>query len=233
MAIKVPSFVHQYKFWFYLRKAVFQGIIPVLMVVLTVIDMLLKTSSSNSGFAIFMTILLAMYGNFRIFLEFIFSISSDEVVFKKDIDLTKTTKDLLLSVNLTNNSNNNYLIIIKKIFKLRYSGNKLFKYIDQTCWYLGIDCPILIPIDVVNLITNKNVDVTVLNEYNEATQLEETLQDLYKYKHPVYENVPTEQDNQDDLLLSDTHTDTSSKQTIEHLRYQIFNISPVYYSIDI
>jgi hypothetical protein len=236
MPIKVPSFVHRYKFWFYFRKAIFQGVIPIILAFITFIDF---SSSSNSPGAtasklyFYTSLILFLYAQIRVILDFIFSICSDDVVFKKEINLANTVPDLIMTTNLSNESDGNLIIIVKKIFKLRYSDSNFFKYMYQLCWFMGIDSPVLIPADIVYGLTNKSANnIQQMNQQNEYSFLNTVLNNLYVYRPPQYEIVPTndlpEENNsqKDQAYTSFLPKYTDNEQTIYHLKYELFNMPP-------
>lgn len=187
--------IHQYKFWFYVRKAIFQGCIPIILAFITFYGM----QKFYVRLYLFTASILFIYSQLRVILEFIFSVCSDDILFKKEIDLSQTTPDLFLSVNLSNPQNSEFLFIVKKIFKLRYSGNPVFQIIYKLCWLMGIDSPVLIPIEIVN----KLIKHRIINHTNEHELLSTTISKLYHY-HP----------NQLDVELSQVLTESAKQNLI-------------------
>ncbi|XWV25167.1 hypothetical protein QJ856_gp0605 [Tupanvirus deep ocean] len=195
MAIKIPNFVHRYKFWFYFRKGLFQVFFPILLAFMSFCDFVNQSGKENNGYAydhlyFYTSLILFMYTGMRYILEFIFAMSSDDIIFKKEINLNQTTPELLLSMNMTNSQTDlHFMITIKKIFKLRYSNSPYFKYIDKACWFLGIDSPILIPENIVKRLGNLKENLTLDNE---ETFLHTTLLNLYAHHPRQYDVVPVD-----------------------------------------
>ena len=108
------SIVHQRKFWFYVRKAIFQGIIPIIFGFLTFYDLVKQTTNPVRGqmynhMYFYTSLILFIYAQAKIILEFVFAICADDIVFKKEISLTQTMPAVLLSEELQND----FIIIIK------------------------------------------------------------------------------------------------------------------------
>ena|SRR5271154_3333869 len=203
MPTKVPTLMNQYKFWFYVRKAIFQGCCPIILAFMTFYDIVKQAADENKGkfyFHIYFytSLILFLYTQSRVVLEFIFSICSDDIIFKKEIDLTQTTPELILPngfMNMSDTSTINFIIIIRKIYKLRYSKSLFFRSISKLCWLLGIDGPILIPYEIVCRLTNANIPLT---RQNEQQLLYMTLDNLCLY-HPT-KHYTTSNDNEEPLI---------------------------------
>ena len=160
----------------------------------------------------------------KIILEFIFSTCSEDIIFKKEINLNKTTSQLLVSMDMENISNDHFIITIKKIFKLRYANSNFFKRIDKICWFVGIDSPILIPYEMVMKLSNvkNNID-----EENEHAILHSTLANLYAYHPSKYSSPPvgplnSAQHNERQILIPKTIV-TQLDKTINNMQKQLFN----------
>lgn len=203
MSTRIPNIMHQRRFWFYTRKALFQGVLPIVLGLLTFYDVIsLANNESNEPkgetylrLYIYTSTILFIYAHMRILLEFIFSICADDIIFKKEINLSKTTADLTLDNNIFDVSDSNHMIIIKKIFKLRYSNSRFFKFISGLCWYLGIDAPILIPKEIIVSLSNDKSNITLNNEQK---VLYETLNQLCLYHPTKYDQI---MDNESVVLI--------------------------------
>ena len=233
MTIEIPNFSHRHKFWFYVRKAIFQGILPISLAILTFFDFVKQMASVNGHYAaythiyFYTSLILFLYAQLKVILEFIFSTCADDIVFKKEVNLTQTTQNLLLSIQIANSSDEHFMIVIRRIFKLRYCNTKFFKYIDRICWLLGLDSPILIPYDIVSKLGNVKEDV---NLDNECAYLHTTLTNLYTYHPTKYNAVDTEMTNisragkatESDNLLPRVVV-TEMDKTINDLKKELFN----------
>lgn len=194
MANIVQKFLRHNKFWFYLRKAIFQGLLPVILAFITFIDVAKNGSTNNpnnksySHLYFYTAFILFLYSTIKIVLEFIFAISSDNVIFRKEMNLTNT-----MSLNLANSiSDSHTIIVIRKIFKLRYSDNKLFILIDKLCLFMGMDSPVLIPLEIVQkfINTNESIDISNLSDNQTETELlHRTLDQLSSYQVTSYKNL--------------------------------------------
>lgn len=184
MSIKIPSFVHKHRKWFYFRKAIFQAILPFILVIITIIDFIHQRENSHAkSYLYYYTLSIIIIYNFiKEFMIFMFSNCADDVIFNKVVDISRTTKDLKLSFNIEHNPNEHHVVIIRKIFRLRYSNNLFFKFIDKMCWMLGIDSPILIPQDII--VKLGNVKDGTLNPETEQAFLHTTINNLYLHNTP-------------------------------------------------
>ena len=170
------------KYWLYVRKAIFQVFLPILLGLLTFTDFVSQTSNNEQTGAynhlyFYTSLLLFIYTQINVILSYIFSTCSDDIMLKKEIDLSSSSLDLIYSFG-RNQKNNNFIIVIKKIFKLRYSNSRLFKCIDNYCWIFGIDSPVFIPISVVVRLTSFKDNIC---KYNEEELLNTTLSELLTY----------------------------------------------------
>lgn len=236
MTITIPNFVHHNKFNFYFRKALFQVFLPVLLAFLSFCDFVSQSGKENNGYAynhlyFYTSLILFFYASARYFLDFIFSICADDIVFKKEVDLTQTTPDLILAINIDdepknyNSNNDHFIIVIKKIFKIRFSGSIFFHYIVKICDFLGIDCPILIPSDVISKLTNYEEFPTLENE---DVLLQKTLTNLYSYNPTKYNVIPVTDDDYDmETLLRENivpkYIISKMDKTINDIQKELFN----------
>ncbi|AYV85294.1 MAG: hypothetical protein Satyrvirus9_20 [Satyrvirus sp.] len=215
--------MRKYKFWFYFRKAIFQGFLPALLALMTFWDFIKQTSENNNSHMythlyLYTSSILFLYSQLRIILEFIFSICSDDIIFKKEVNLVQTTPELLLSFHMSESSNEHFIIIIKKIFKLRYSNSSFFKYVDKICWFLGVDSPILIPYDVISKLGNVKNDLT---QENEESFLHTTLSNLCTYHPTKYNSIGCDKSETDELLPKVVITKLD--KSINDLQQELFN----------
>lgn len=184
------------KYWFYVRKCIFQVFLPILLGLLTFSDFVnqstKKTSSGSYNHLYFYTsFLLFIYAQISIILNFIFSICTVDIILKKIIDLQNSTPELIIASS-TNLNNGHFMITIKKIFKLRFSNWKTFKFINELCWIIGIDSPVLIPYNVITRLTNHKSEI---DSYNEQQLLDITLTNLLSYDPAKINGIPINTSN--------------------------------------
>lgn len=220
------------RFWFYFRKSIFQGILPIFLSVVAFIDFIHQTSLKTHSYDhiyFYLSFILFTYAQIKVALDFIFNVCSDEILLRKEIDLHKTS--LLLPFQ-HNDTNTHFIIVTKKVFKLRYSSSLFFKYIDKLCWFLGIDSPVLIPFEIVSKLGN--VKETPTSE-NEEEILHVTLINLYDYNPPQYMYI---RDITNTTNISNTKTDdmtetnhllpsgiiSSLDKSINDLKKEFFNM---------
>uniref|UniRef100_A0A6C0LS23 Uncharacterized protein n=1 Tax=viral metagenome TaxID=1070528 RepID=A0A6C0LS23_9ZZZZ len=218
MTIHIPIIIHQYKFWFWFRNIIFQCALPIILAFMTFYD--LSTQHNKiiySHLYLYTSSIIFIYSNMRMILEFIFNVCSDQIILKKAINLVETTNNLILSMNIIDSKINNTFLIIRKIFKLRYSGSSFFIFIDKLCWAIGIDSPILIPIDLINKLFEK----VEINIHNEDTLMIKTLNNLYEY-YPEFDNNIFTNFNTDPLL--NKITNIVLEKNISDLRRSLFGL---------
>lgn len=68
------------------------------------------------------------------------------------------------------------VMVMRKIFKLRYSAWPSFVRITQVCWLLGLDCPILVPFELIR----------DLNTDTEELSLQTTLDRIYNFQPTIH-----------------------------------------------
>lgn len=238
--ITIPNFVHHDKFGFYLRKALFQVFLPIFLAFLSLCDFVNQSGKQNNGYAynhlyFYTSLILFFYASAKYCLDFIFSTCADDIVFKKEINLEQTTPDLILAINIDDigsdnqisfGKNDHFIILIKKIFKIRFSDFSFFQNIVKMCDFLGIECPILIPIEVISRLTNNGSAPTIENE--EAI-LQTTLYNLYSYRPQKYRIEPElDDENMDpESLLRENliprHIVSRLDKTINDIQKELFN----------
>lgn len=200
MDISITVAPRSRKYWFYLRKGVFQVFFPILLGFMSFCDYFNHSENINqktyNHLYFYTSLILLFYASARYILEFIFSMCSEEVIFKKEMNINHTVSDIFLSTNLSDVCDNHVMIITKKIFKIRYSQMPFFIYVDKICWFLGIDSPILISEEIINKLSNVRTQIT---DDNEEIILHSTLTNLSKY-HPKQYNIVPVNDASDTIL---------------------------------
>lgn len=206
-----------YKYWFYFRKGLFQIFFPILLMFMSFCDFISQRTNNSDEYAynhlyFYTSLILFLHTSAKHILEYIFSICSNDVIFKKEINLNKTTDNLILSFE-TESINEHNIIIIKKIFKIRYSKDLFFIYVNKICWVLGIDSPVLIPYDIIAKLTNINNNLTAENE---DEFLHTTLTNLYSY-HPIKYSMVSPVNEQHSPIIEDITQNLLPKVIITQL----------------
>ncbi|AVL94747.1 hypothetical protein ma361 [Moumouvirus australiensis] len=222
-------FIKRKKFWFYVRKAIFQVFLQLLLALMSIWDFAKQSGKENNyaynNLYFYTSLILFFYTAMKYILEYIFSICSTDILLKNKPNLDKTTQNLFTSFNMSSEHNVYYLITIKKVFKLRYSKYTIFTYINKLCYFLGIDSPILIPLEIANKLGNIGNDLSPINE---DAYLNVTLTNLYTY-HPTKINNLDEDISQQEIISSDIENlipktiITSIDKSIEILKEEIFD----------
>jgi hypothetical protein len=216
-------------FGFYLRKAIFQGALPILLALMTFFDFAKQSGTQNGGSAFnhlyfYTSFILLIYSQIKVILEFIFTSCTENVIFKKEINLDKSISLIMLSVNNPATSQDHFIVTIKKIFKLRYSNSVYFQHICNFCYLIGMECPLLIPYDIVAKLSNAKDTIT---KENEQQLLQMTLTNLYSYHPDKYNIIPLENSiyptNENTSLIPKTIV-TPLDKTIGDFQKEIFNI---------
>lgn len=200
MRFTVPKLSKKDRYWFYLRKGFFQVFMPIILGIITLWDYgeSKNKSSAYDHLYFYTALILFIHQSIKKFLDFLFSYCADNVIFKKKFNLEKTSELLL-----TETTENHPMIVIRKVFKLRYSDSPIIEKITQLCWYAGIDCPVFIPKDVVDkLKINTNTN-------NEDELLHNTIQSLYDYQPQLYNVIPVVdlRDSAGEEIMDDTPDD--------------------------
>lgn len=223
LRILIPHLSHKRYIWFYCRKALFQVIMPILLALFSLLGFTEKSHRGHGDSAylhlyFYTTFILFLYGVTNYVLKYIFSISSDKIMFKKEINLVDTTPNLIIDTNDTRNEL--CVVMIKKVFKIRYSQNVIFQNINKLCWLLGMDSPILIPSDIILKLSS----VKDITPENEDTVLQETLFNLCTYHPAKYNYSHNEQEINDtsDILIS-SYVETPLDMSIRDMQFDLFN----------
>lgn len=216
------------KIGFYTRKFIFQGFLPIILGLMSFFDFANQAYGNNMGKAythlyFYTTAILLIYSQIKIILKFIFSICTENVIFKKEINMDQTISEILLPIQESLSVNEHFIITMKKIFKLRYSNSIYFKFINRFCWVIGMDCPLLIPYDIVAKLANAKNSIT---KENEQLLLHTTLANLCNY-HPdkftnIRNNNPTLESERTSLIPRSIITPLD--KTIGDLQKEIFHI---------
>lgn len=201
------EFVHKNKLWYYCRKALFQIIFPALLSLLTLCDYFFQVddvpTESYYHLYFYTSSILFCYACIKYTMEFIFDVCSDNIYLKEN---TKCN-----------------IIKLKRIFKLRYSHLRFFKIITQICWYVGMDCPILICSDIIAKLGECESKV---NPNVEQSVLDNVLSNLKTYQPVLYEVSPVANKE----TIETKHVITKLDNYICDLKKEIFNID---HNIDI
>lgn len=222
----------RYKFWFYFRKGVFQIFLPVLLGFISICDYLSQTddapSKSYRHLYFYTLIILYLYASVKYMMEYIFSLCAEDVLFEKKLSLDKSS--LSLKTSFTNTKHK--FITIRKIFKIRYSKSKLFYCASKLCWYLGLDCPILIPYEyVLKLAQSEHIpDIDNCSEAIEKEIMYEILTNIESQKQQVSYVVP-EQDFLEEHCLSPDKKSEYQK-VVHQYEIDVGNLRKDLYDID-
>lgn len=183
MSISIPIYPHRNRKWFFVRKGLFQLMLPGLLVAISWYDWLMSETGEPVYSSLYCYIAAILFGYAGIIkvLKYLFTICADNIVFKKPIDLEKTVPNIVLANDLETGNAYQGVIVIKKLFKLRYSSSIFFVKITQACWFLGLDCPILIPWELI-----KDLDI----DYSDDNlSLHTTIDRIYNFQPSVYNLV--------------------------------------------
>lgn len=222
-------------FWFYVRKFIFQVFLPIVLGFMSFCDFVNQSGNKNSyayeHLYFYTSFFLFSYTAMKYFFDFIFNTCSDDILLMKEI---KTGENKLLTTleNKIGNDSENFIVITKKIYKLRYSNFSFFLKIKKLCWFLGIDSPILIPYDIVKKLTNMEQKLSLDNE---NVYLYNTISNLYMY-HPRKNmiNVDDNDNNNDNGNANDIEKQlkenlipkiiiTKMDKSISDLQQELFN----------
>lgn len=222
------------KFWFYFRKGLFQGFFPVILAILSFYGFSNKDTDSIYGHLYFYTsLILLIYISVKHLLSFIFTVCAEKIIFKKEINPTHSMPDTLYTLEINENLDKKHCMVIsKKIFKIRYSDKPFFIYVEKICWYLGIDCPMLISKEIIDKLSNYREDITINNE---ETILHSTLLNLSTYSPHTFNIVPDKNSDEEISIEDDLDIPypkiivTKIDRSINDLQRDLFNrINEVY-----
>ena len=226
LRILIPHFTHERYLWFYCRKALFQVMMPILLTLLSISNFVSnsnqKHDSASSHLYFYTSAILFLYVSMTYILKYIFSIFSEKLILRKEINLMNTTNNLILEADISSNVDELSFIVSKRVFKARYSQSPFFQKINKLCWFLGIDSPILIPQEILFKLSNSKI----ITADNEHTVMKETLLNLCTYHPTMYNHNHISEDSQDsgkiENLVSSciiTHLD----RTIAEIQLDLFD----------
>jgi len=192
---------HHNMYWFNIRRVIFQVILPILLAIMTVFDYASQSGSMTFAYDhlyFYTAIIIFFHRSAILILKFIFDKSSIKIIFKKEIDslslpgqynsFSKPHNNNTSNIESNNIESNSFGIYIqKKIYKIRYTNNRLFRYMNETCWFLGIESPMLIPPMIISKLSNTREEVT---EETEDAIFKMVLINLYNYNPKKYNVVP-------------------------------------------
>ena len=197
LRVFIPHFTHERYLWFYCRKALFQIVFPILLSLLSISNFVTNSSQkhdlASSHLYFYTSSILFLYVSMTYILKYIFSIFSEKIILRKEINLMKTTSNFILDTDISSNVDELSFIVSKRVFKARYSQSSFFKNINKLCWFIGIDSPILIPQEILFKLSNSKI-ITADNEQN---IMKETLLNLCTYHPTMYNYNPIPEENQD------------------------------------
>lgn len=166
-------------------------VLPVMLFIISFCGYANNQRTNNEEKSIFHSIyfytslMLVFYACVKTILEYIFNVCADEVMFHKRVDLDQTVPSLEMFIDNVSESHHQ-MIVVRKIYKLRYSSFRAFEWIVKTCWFLGIDSPILIPQKVLDELSNDSNPINL----SEDAYLHLTLNNISQYRPQVYEVSP-------------------------------------------
>lgn len=150
------------KTWFCIRKFIFHVVLPIILAIFALIDLILGTSYNK----MYMSIIFLLYMAIKCLIDFIFATCSINIFIK------------LLDHDGIDQFN---IAISRRIFLPRFSCWKVFGYIDKICWFIAIDCPLLISTEVINKLEIPFIELMTLDDI--------TAINLIMYKIINYEPV--------------------------------------------
>lgn len=153
-------------------------------------------------------------------LEYIFSIYSETIIFKKNFNKNSNNGVLFFSGGDSTFMDTHFICVTKQIYKLKYSGSKFFIVIDKMCWFMGIDSPVLIPIDVIknlnnNMLDNNNDD----NDSNQHDMLNKLIYELFGYNTDL-SDVSSDMDSETNTRINMSSDSVLDKPLIDKSHYK-------------
>lgn len=145
--------------FFYIRKFIFTVLLPTIIALFSFTNIASVNPTFNHIYKyqyIYITTLVFLYTGINYTLEYIFSLTSVDVMFKQ-ISINNSTYDLLY----TGEQNCYNIIKIKKIYKLKYINYKIIRIINLLGWVCGITCPIILPTDIIHKFNSGDIENTL------------------------------------------------------------------------
>lgn len=172
-------------FWFYFRKALFQIFIPIFLATISLCNFMRQSVDSTnhhlySHLYFYTSILLIAYTCMKYVIEFIFNMTTITINIRENDNIANTPG--LNMINITN-SDKYAPTFSKKITKIKYSDNKIYIKLVKLCWILGIDCPILVPYDIIKKLLGR---INICTIKNDKALLFAFLESAYNYKPDLY-----------------------------------------------
>jgi hypothetical protein len=215
----VSSSVYHRDSAYYFRKMIFQVILPIVLAIFSYLDYSYQIySEPNSNNHIYLHLyfytftILLFYACIKYILEYIFSICSEDIIFKKEISLDKTINLQLYDYHLDNHT----MITIRKVFKIRFSKMKFFEKISAISWYIGLDCPIIIPSSIISKLTDNESNL------NDESLLHTTLSNIYHYQPRLYNISPVDNLDGNENLGVSRQVITKTDRNICQMQKELF-----------
>lgn len=168
--------------WFYVRRCIFIVLLPSTLSLMSLLDFANNSNNKipmHKHIYFYTSLILCCYSIINYCLTYIFSICANDFIFKKnsDSDLTTNCHDIQFS-EISFNNYNHLMVVNKKVYKIKYSKNKLIKIIDKICWALGIESPLLISSDLIEQkldakMKNHLINLTFSKIYDKKKDIEE------------------------------------------------------------
>lgn len=133
---------------FWIRKAIFQGVIPIVLQLVTLFDFYIGTGVYYERLYFYTALMIGFYKCVAMGLEILFSVASEQVIFSKPLNLHETTIMTALSQHF-NEQVKHEIAVVCRVFKIRYSGSRIIQWVSALCWWLGMDCPVFLSEEAV------------------------------------------------------------------------------------
>lgn len=165
-------------FWFQFRRCIFQVILPILLILLSFFDFAKQSADANAGAKIYSHLyfytsgILLFYTCIKYVLEYIFCVCSVEITCKKNVTSSSFGKQKF------------HISEQKKIYKIKYSGWKIFVLIDKICVWLGIVSPLLLPLPMILTLGNIN---EIDDDDEDCTLFSKVITNLSLYDSTIYD----------------------------------------------
>jgi hypothetical protein len=216
-------YFHSHKFWFYIRKAIFQGLIPIVLGFFTFYDLIDDIRNTNHfRFYIMSSLILLIYSQLRIMLEYIFSICSETIILKKKFNQNLNNGQLFFNGSDSTFMDTHFICVTKRIYKLTYSSSNFFILIDKICWFMGIDSPILIPLDVIKTFNYNVANNDNGNDSDQYEMLNKLVYDLFGHNTDL-SDVNSDTDSEINTRINTLSDSELDKPLIDKSHYKKIN----------
>jgi hypothetical protein len=174
------------EFWFNFRKIFFQIILAKGLIPIIILDYLVNFSlfQKINGIIIFSLILFI---SFCKFLKYFFEITSQRILIKRRCRSEKTS----IVVMDIGTSNIFYVTDLINVFHLKYSDSSLIRLAKSIGTFVGINTPIIIPVEVVT-----RLGFIIENNNNDIATLENIISNLHNYQPYDFDHVRISDDNE-------------------------------------